>query len=92
MIRARDPSAEFSWEKVKADKDKECYLGHSVRAPTGRWAQGKDLFWYEKKAGSAGARGDEKQRELAAIKQMEEDAMLVALCVGAGGCRAARRL
>ncbi len=24
---------QFSWEQVKTDKDRECYLGHSVMAP-----------------------------------------------------------
>ncbi|RUO97646.1 kinase phosphorylation protein-domain-containing protein [Jimgerdemannia flammicorona] len=31
---------QFSWEKVKDDKDRENYLGHSVMAPVGRWQKG----------------------------------------------------
>ncbi len=31
---------QFSWESVKADKDREYYLGHSVKATTGRWQKG----------------------------------------------------
>lgn len=27
---------QFSWENVRADKDREYYLGHSVKALTGR--------------------------------------------------------
>ena len=31
---------QFNWESVKADKDREFYLGHSVKATTGRWQKG----------------------------------------------------
>ena len=31
---------QFDWENVKADKDREYYLGHSVKATTGRWQKG----------------------------------------------------
>jgi hypothetical protein len=31
---------EFNWDNVKADKDREFYLGHSVKALTGRWQKG----------------------------------------------------
>ncbi len=31
---------QFSWDNVKADKDREYYLGHSVKALTGRWQKG----------------------------------------------------
>lgn len=27
---------QFNWENVRADKDREYYLGHSVKALTGR--------------------------------------------------------
>lgn len=33
--------AEFSWDDVKADKHRENYLGHSIKAPVGRWQKGK---------------------------------------------------
>jgi hypothetical protein len=31
---------QFNWEDVKSDKDREYYLGHSVKALTGRWQKG----------------------------------------------------
>lgn len=36
--------AEFSWDEVKADKHRENYLGHSVKAPVGRWQKGSVFF------------------------------------------------
>lgn len=38
---ARGGRAEFSWENVKSDKDREYYLGHSVKASVGRWQKGE---------------------------------------------------
>ena len=35
--------AEFSWDEVKADKHMETYLGHSVKAPVGRWQKGSSF-------------------------------------------------
>ena len=32
---------QFNWDNVKADKEREYYLGHSVKALTGRWAGGR---------------------------------------------------
>jgi len=37
----RGGRGEFSWENVKSDKDREYYLGHSVKALAGRWQKGK---------------------------------------------------
>jgi hypothetical protein len=31
---------QFNWENVKSDADREFYLGHSVKATTGRWQKG----------------------------------------------------
>jgi hypothetical protein len=68
------------------DKDREHYLGHSLNAPVGRWQNGKDLTWYNKE-GQAGE--DERAAEIRKIKEAEEDALAVALCVSRG--RSARR-
>lgn len=38
---------EFKWDDVKVDKHRENYLGHSIKAPVGRWQKGNasvDLF------------------------------------------------
>lgn len=35
---------QFNWESVKSDKDREFYLGHSVKATTGRWQKGVFSF------------------------------------------------
>lgn len=37
---ARGGRDQFNWENVKSDKDREFYLGHSVKATTGRWQKG----------------------------------------------------
>lgn len=34
---------QFSWDNVKSDKDREFYLGHTVKALTGRWTKCKVL-------------------------------------------------
>lgn len=66
---------QFTWESVKTDKDRECYLGHSIMAPIGRWQEGKDLHWYNKE-------GDNKKKineEFLSAKEMEEKALMAAL-------------
>ena len=35
---------QFNWESVKSDKDREFYLGHSVKATTGRWQKGEAML------------------------------------------------
>ncbi|KAG5456437.1 MAG: kinase phosphorylation protein-domain-containing protein [Olpidium bornovanus] len=68
---------QFSWDNVKEDKYRECYLGHSLKAPVGRWQKGKDLTWYAKNRDEDAL--SRSRAELIAIKQAEEDAMAEAL-------------
>lgn len=69
---------QFTWESVKTDKDRECYLGHSLMAPVGRWQEGKDIMWYAKEEQKA---NKEKvvNTEFLKAKEMEEQALMAAL-------------
>ncbi|KAL9714281.1 hypothetical protein Ac2012v2_002594 [Leucoagaricus gongylophorus] len=72
----RGGQAEFKWSDVSADKDREHYLGHSINAPTGRWQKNKDVHWYSRDKNNT---EDEKALEIKRIKQLEADALAVAL-------------
>ncbi|KAK9319711.1 kinase phosphorylation protein-domain-containing protein [Lipomyces orientalis] len=91
----RGGQGSFSWDAVKQDKYRQNYLGHSVMAPTGRWAQKNDALWYSRERNGTveneldmeGLREEEIQLtkdelrkiELRRIKEAEEIAMAEAL-------------
>jgi hypothetical protein len=82
---ARGGSGRFNWDDVKKDeKFRDTYLGHSLRAPVGRWQKGKDLTWYAKATptNAADEKAQQKEDRLAEIrkiKEAEEDALAEAL-------------
>ncbi|KAI0865786.1 hypothetical protein F4860DRAFT_265687 [Xylaria cubensis] len=76
----------FNWEDVTTSAHRENYLGHSLKAPVGRWQKGRDLSWYAKADADSSSNetpeekaARERKEELKAIKEAEEDALARAL-------------
>ncbi|KAJ9510834.1 hypothetical protein QJQ45_027759 [Haematococcus lacustris] len=72
---ARGGRGEFNWENVKNGPDAEFYLGHSVKALTGRWQKNRDVYWYTRDK----AQQQSLQDEVQAVKQREQQLMMEAL-------------
>ncbi|KAF3132840.1 hypothetical protein TWF569_010818 [Orbilia oligospora] len=75
---------DFKWSDVKDSKDREYYLGVSVKAPTGRWQQNRDIQWYsrdqsETSAEAEALRREQRLEEIRKIKEAENDALSAAL-------------
>lgn len=77
---SRGGRGDFKWSDVQTSSHRENYLGHSLMAPTGRWAKGRDLTWYAKGDKDAtDAEANARKEEIKRVKEAENDAMLRAL-------------
>lgn len=51
-------------------------MGHSIKAPVGRWQKGKDIHWY---ASDSSVAQQAKNEEFQKAKELEEKALMAAL-------------
>ena len=68
---------QFDWEDVKADKYRENYLGHSLKAPIGHVHKVREQNWYLKDG--SGSKEERLSEELRMVKEMEARGMAIAL-------------
>ncbi|KAF1990165.1 hypothetical protein K402DRAFT_371199 [Aulographum hederae CBS 113979] len=82
---SRGGRANFSWEDVKADESRDHYLGHSLKAPVGRWQKNRDLTWFSNSKDASASQSDlaaaeaARKEEFKRVKEAEENALAASL-------------
>lgn len=72
----------FDWKDVKDDRQKERYLGNSIKVPYSKYNYGKDFFWYEKNSDIHVNKEDivkKQSEEIENVKRLEQQLMEQAL-------------
>lgn len=71
----RGGRALFTWDSIKSDRQRELYLGNSIHAPVGRWAENKDLYWFTKEKKEEKVSKDDIKKEIEDVKRKEMELM-----------------